>query len=85
MPLGPLEEKFGVFGWEVRRGDGHDFKVLRDAFKHFATVKDKPKVFIADTIKGKGVSFMEDDNNWHYRIPDQEQVAAAKRELGVHA
>src|ERR1043166_7962281 len=44
--LGPIEEKFRVFGWEVRRGDGHDFKVLSDAFKHFATVTDKPKVFI---------------------------------------
>jgi transketolase len=57
--LGPLEEKFRAFGWEVRRGDGHDPRVMRDTFAHFATVTDRPKVFIADTIKGKGVSFME--------------------------
>src|SRR4029453_16503869 len=55
--LGPLEEKFRAFGWEVRRGDGHDFAVLRDTLAYFDTVTDKPKVFIADTIKGKGVWF----------------------------
>ena len=57
--LGPLEDKFRAFGWEVRRGDGHDPKVIRQVLAHFATVTDRPKVFIADTIKGKGVSFME--------------------------
>src|SRR5204862_333481 len=57
--LGAIEEKFRAFGWEVRRGDGHDFRVIREVLAHFATVTDKPKIFIADTIKGKGVSFME--------------------------
>jgi transketolase len=56
--LGPIEEKFRAFGWHVRRADGHDPAVLRDVFAEFSTVTDKPKVFIADTIKGKGVSFM---------------------------
>jgi transketolase N-terminal domain/subunit len=56
--LGPIEEKFRAFGWHVRRADGHDPAVLRDVFAEFRTVTDKPKVFIADTIKGKGVSFM---------------------------
>ena len=68
--LGPIEEKFRAFGWEVRRGDGHDFAVLRDALAHFATITDRPKVFIADTIKGKGVSFMEGlacgDQTYHF-------------------
>jgi transketolase len=85
--LGPLEDKFRVFGWEVRRGDGHDFRVIRDAFAHFATVADKPKVFIADTIKGKGVSFMEGiacgDQTYHFHAgaPSLENYLAATREL----
>src|SRR5579864_36623 len=57
--LGRLEDKFRAFGWEVRRADGHDFRAIHEAFAFFATVTDRPKVLIADTIKGKGVSFME--------------------------
>lgn len=85
--LGPIEEKFRIFGWEVRRGDGHDFRVLRDALAHFDTVKDKPKVFIADTIKGKGVSFMEGiacgDQTYHFHAgaPSLENYVKATREL----
>ena len=85
--LGPLEDKFRAFGWEVRRGDGHDFKVLSDAFKHFATVTDKPKVFIADTIKGKGVSFMHGvacgDQTYHFHAgaPTLDNYLKATREL----
>src|SRR5712671_3889850 len=52
--LGPLEEKFRAFGWDVRRVDGHDFRAIREAFAHFATIADRPKVLIADTVKGKG-------------------------------
>src|SRR5829696_5327761 len=85
--LGPIEEKFRVFGWEVRRGDGHDFTVLREALKHFETVTNKPKVFIADTIKGKGVSFMEGiacgDQTYHFHAgaPSLENYLKATREL----
>lgn len=85
--LGDLEAKFRIFGWEVRRGDGHDFAVLRDALKHFDTVKDKPKVFIADTIKGKGVSFMHGvacgDQTYHFHAgaPTLENYVKATREL----
>src|SRR5207302_5537331 len=57
--LGAIEEKFRAFGWEVRRVDGHDFRAIRDAFAHLATVGDRPKALIADTVKGKGVSVME--------------------------
>jgi transketolase len=57
--LGDIEDKFRAFGWEVRRADGHDFGAIRDAFAHFDSIADRPKVLLADTIKGKGVSFME--------------------------
>lgn len=85
--LGPIEDKFRAFGWEVRRGDGHDFAVLRDTLAHFATVTDKPKVFIADTIKGKGVSFMEGlacgDQTYHFHAgaPALKDYVAATREM----
>src|SRR5918995_2053893 len=85
--LGPLEEKFRVFGWDVRRGDGHDFRALRDTLAYFDTVTDKPKVFIADTIKGKGVSFMEGiacgDQTYHFHAgaPSLKDYVAATREL----
>ena len=85
--LGDIEAKFRIFGWEVRRGDGHDFRVLRDALAHFATITDKPKVFIADTVKGKGVSFMEGiacgDQTYHFHAgaPSLENYVKATREL----
>jgi transketolase len=85
--LGPLEDKFRVFGWEVRRGDGHDFRVLRDTLAHFDTVTDRPKVFIADTVKGKGVSFMEGiacgDQTYHFHAgaPSLENYVKGTREL----
>ncbi len=85
--LGALEDKFRVFGWEVRRGDGHDYRVMRDTLAHFETISDKPKVFIADTIKGKGVSFMEGiaggDQTYHFHAgaPSLENYVAATREL----
>ncbi len=85
--LGPIEDKFRAFGWEVRRADGHDFAAIRDAFAHFATVTDRPKVLIADTIKGKGVSFMEGlacgDQTYHFHAgaPSLKDYLAAVGEL----
>jgi transketolase len=85
--LGPLEEKFRAFGWEVRRGDGHDPRVLRGTLAHFATITDRPKVFIADTIKGKGVSFMEgiacgdQTYQFHAGAPSLENYLKATNEL----
>jgi transketolase len=85
--LGDIEQKFRAFGWEVRRGDGHDFAVLRDTMTSFAGITDRPKVFIADTIKGKGVSFMEGlalgDQTYHFHAgaPSLENYVAATREL----
>jgi transketolase len=57
--LGPLEDKFRAFGWHVVRVDGHDLRAVSDAFSCFTAVTDRPHVLLADTIKGKGVSFME--------------------------
>jgi transketolase len=85
--LGPIEDKFRAFGWEVRRGDGHDPETLRSVFAYFRTVPDRPKVFIADTIKGKGVSFMEGlacgDQTYHFHAgaPALKDYLAATSEL----
>src|SRR5438309_3390658 len=57
--LGAIEDKFRAFGWDVARADGHDLRAIADVFAHFARVQDRPHVLIADTLKGKGVSFME--------------------------
>src|SRR5436190_15288903 len=85
--LGRIEDKFRAFGWDVRRVDGHDFRAIQDAFSHFATVADRPKVLIADTIKGKGVSFMEGlaggDETYHFHAgaPSLKDYLAAVAEL----
>ena len=85
--LGPLEEKFRAFGWEVQRGDGHDPAAIQRVLAHFATVTDRPKVFIADTIKGKGVSFMEGlacgDQTYHFHAgaPSLKDYLSATAEL----
>ncbi len=84
MALAPLRDKWEAFGWESYEVDGHDFSELRVALAR-AELPDrtKPLAIVAHTIKGRGVSFMEDDNNWHYRIPSAEELAAARKELGL--
>ena len=84
MALAPLRDKWEAFGWESYEVDGHDFAEIRAALA-CAELPDrtKPLAIVAHTIKGRGVSFMEDDNNWHYRIPNAEELAAARKELGV--
>ena len=62
--------------------DGHDLAQLTKALKA-PSADGRPTAIIANTVKGKGVSFMEDDNNWHYRIPKKEEVAGALKELGL--
>ena len=81
--LSPLRDKFEVFGWSGYDVDGHDINALADVLKNVPDSSDKPVAVIAHTVKGKGVSFMEDDNNWHYRIPNKDEVKAALNELGV--
>lgn len=81
MALEPLNKKWESFGWDVIEINGHDFNAMKKAFNSCKSSKNKPSVIIAHTIKGKGVSFMEDDNNWHYRIPNQEELDLALQEL----
>lgn len=82
LALDPLGNKWRAFGWHVKEVDGHDIEALLEAFSEFQQC-DRPMAVVAHTIKGKGVSFMEDDNNWHYRIPNTDEVAKAKIELGL--
>lgn len=81
--LWPLKDKFEAFGWSGCDVDGHDINVLVDVLKNIPNGSGKPVAVIAHTVKGKGVSFMEDDNNWHYRIPNKVEVKAALKELGL--
>jgi transketolase len=83
MALSPLAEKWRAFGWNAIEIDGHDTAAIITALNAAAHENTKPTAIVAHTIKGKGVSFMEDDNNWHYRIPTAEEVVLAGRELGV--
>ena len=82
LALAPLADKWRAFGWCVSEIDGHDFQQIDTAFKANAA-DPRPKVIIAHTIKGRGVSFMEDDNNWHYRTPKADEVLKAAAELGI--
>lgn len=83
MALDPLVDKWRSFGWTACEVDGHDMKQLVAALSHVPDRAGKPTAIVAHTIKGRGVSFMEDDNNWHYRIPSAAEVGAAERELGI--
>ena len=78
-----LREKWAAFGWSVREIDGHDLGALVAEMQNVPDGTNKPVAIIANTVKGRGVSFMEDDNNWHYRSPDAGEAAAALRELGL--
>ncbi|MBO4792510.1 MAG: transketolase [Clostridia bacterium] len=79
----PHDKKFEAFGWNVLRADAHDFASLEAAFKAAKKCKGKPSVIIADSIKGKGVSFMENQVGWHGKAPNDEQYAAAVAELNA--
>ena len=80
--LEPLDQKFESFGWNSVRIDGHNFRQIRSDLTT-AKKSEKPFAIIADTIKGKGIKMMEDDNNWHYRIPTKEEMDSAFEELGI--
>jgi transketolase len=83
LALDPLVDKFKSFGWQVREIDGHDHRQILDAVQHVSVQQQQPTMVVAHTVKGKGISFMEDDNNWHYRIPTAEEVQLARVELGI--
>ena len=78
----PFASKFEAFGWNVLDVNGHDFDELRNAFEQAKQVKDKPTIIIAHTIKGKGVSYMENNYAWHGAAPNDEQYEQAMKELG---
>ncbi len=77
----PIDKKFEAFGWAVFEIDGHDFDQIEDAVKKAKQVKDKPSVIIAKTVKGKGVSFMENVADWHGKAAAGEQAEQAMAEL----
>jgi transketolase len=84
LALEPLADKVRSFGWELQEVDGHDHAQLRQAFAQRRASDARPLLVLAHTIKGKGVSFMEDRIEWHYRSPDAAQLAQALAELGEH-
>lgn len=77
----PIDSKFESFGWAVKEVDGHDINALKEAFAALPFEKGKPSLIIAHTIKGKGVSFMENSVKWHHGVPDKEQYEIAIAEL----
>jgi transketolase len=80
-PLTQVPEKWRAFGWHVLEVDGHDFDVLIPAMEEAKRTKGRPTCIIAHTIKGKGVSFMEGDYNWHAKVPNNDEMAKALAEL----
>ena len=84
ISLAPFADKWKAFGWNVLEIDGHNHDELREAFKTAKASEEKPTVIIANTVKGKGVSFMENDILWHYRFPhDGEEYDTALKELNA--
>ena len=80
----PVTEKFKAFGWNVIHIDGHDIPQIIDALKKAKEVKGKPTMIIADTVKGKGVAFMENQAGWHGSAPNKEQRDQAMAELDAY-
>lgn len=77
----PIDQKFESFGWEVKHVDGHDFKQLKETFDSMPFVEGKPNLVIAHTIKGKGVSYMENQIKWHHGVPGKDEYILAVEEL----
>lgn len=83
LPLEPFADKWRSFGWDVREVDGHDIEALVNVLDPDRwTPAGRPRCIIAHTVKGKGVSFMEDTLLWHYRAPRGDEYARAVAELG---
>lgn len=81
MGLDPLPDKWQAFGWSTKEIDGHNYQQIEKALTKIPFKKNKPSVVIAHTVKGKGVSFMEDSLAWHYQWPNEEQLKRALKEL----
>jgi len=82
MSVDPVAPKFQAFGWNTIEVNGHDFKELLRAFKDAASVKGRPSIIIANTVKGKGVSFMEGSVKFHGKAPCDEELEQALKEVG---
>ncbi len=81
MEIGDIGEKFTSFGWDVREVDGHDMPALVEVFRWANSSEKSPIAIIANTIKGKGVSFMEDNPSFHGKAPNNEELSIALEEL----
>ncbi len=81
MPSEPLDKKWEAFGWKVLKVDGHDYAAFKAALEEAKTVKGQPTMILAKTVKGKGISFMENNYGWHGKAPNDEQYAQGKAEL----
>ena len=77
----PIDQKFESFGWAVKHVDGHDYQQLKEAFASMPFEPGKPSLIIAHTIKGKGVSYMEDQLKWHHGVPSEQEYETALKEL----
>ena len=83
MPVDPLPDKWHAFGWQVRKCDGHDVAAILHALEELRQVRGRPTVLLAHTVKGKGVSFMENNPAWHAKAPNEQEYLQAKTELAV--
>jgi len=83
LELEPFADKWESFGWAVQEIDGHNFEDIKKTLGNIPFEKGKPSCIIAHTIKGKGVSFMENKVEWHYKSPTKEQLEMSLKELGV--
>ena len=82
VSLNPLENKWSGFGWSVTKIDGHDLDQICTTLREDRqSAVLKPRIIIAHTIKGKGISFMENIPIWHYRMPNREEMETVKRDL----
>ncbi|NCE63296.1 transketolase [Pseudoflavonifractor sp. 524-17] len=81
MPTEPLDQKFAAFNWNVEQVDGHDCAAIAQTLERARACTDRPTVILAKTVKGKGVSFMENDAGWHGKAPNDQQYEQAKAEL----
>jgi transketolase len=83
MGLEPLEDKWSAFGWNVVSIDGNDMAALVEALEAVPSVQDKPTLLMANTVKGKGVSFAENVPHWHHHVPSEAELELALSELSA--
>jgi transketolase len=85
MPIDPVPDKWRAFNWHVLEIDGHNMEEVVSALEKAKTIKGKPTIIVARTVKGKGVSFMENVAVWHGKAPSAEQREQALEEIGQQA